>query len=120
MTVKLVLWSPNFYTGISGGEPTSAAALDTHFLYRKDRQFGCGLDFAKRMFQIARIVEGRIVFLNGVVLPLGHATIATACAGWRKFACLQRFRARLPKGRTTRRCYRVASHRAVAIPRNQH
>jgi hypothetical protein len=46
-----------------------------------------GLDFAKRTFAIARIVEGRI---NTVVLPLGHAAGGMACAGWRKFACLPR------------------------------
>jgi hypothetical protein len=43
-----------------------------------------------------------------------------ASAGWREFASLQRFRPALLKGRTTRRCYCVASHRAVAIPRSQH
>ncbi len=98
---------------------TQTTELDTHFLHRKDRRFGSGLEFAKGTCAIARIVEGRIVFLSIVVFPLGHATSGMACAGCRKFACLQRFRASLLRVRTTW-CYRVASNRAVAIPRSQH
>lgn len=30
----------------------SSAALDTRFLYSKDRRFGSGLDFAERTFSI--------------------------------------------------------------------
>ena len=74
----------------------------------------------KRISAVARTAEGRIVFLNTVVLLLGHATGGTACHGWRKVVFLRRFRAALAQGRTTRRFYRVASHHALAMPRNQH